>query len=136
QSSAEAVGPQTKNLTAPEAGPSVPDRVAVSVTAAFPKWNVETEASVAIVGGTQVLKEPPAKSLRTASTCCEARVSARKLPKHGALPSKSWSRSMPPSKNDSTGIGLLEPFVNLSSNVQLGLRGASFVTAQARSSAG
>src|SRR4051812_10588345 len=90
-----------------------------------------------MVGGTQVLKLPPAKSFRTASTDCDARVSARKLPKHGAWPPYSWSRSTPPSKKDSTGIGLLVPLVNLSSNVQvLGVKAEVFVTAQALSSTG
>jgi hypothetical protein len=43
---------------------------------------------------------------------------------------------MPPSKNDSAGIGLLVPAVPLSSNVQDGLIDPEFVTAQALSSTG
>jgi hypothetical protein len=42
--------------------------------------------SVARSGGAQVLKEPVAKSLRTASTDCDERVSTRKLEKHGGWP--------------------------------------------------
>ncbi len=89
-------GPQTKNLTLPDAGPSVPLRVAESVTEP-PKSELETLDVVVMVGGTQVLNEPSAKSLSCAVVDCDERVSARKLEKQGAVPPKTVSRLMPPS---------------------------------------
>ena len=77
-----AEGPQTKNVTVPLAGPSVPLRVAVSVTEP-PKSTLEALDAVAMVGGSQVLKLPPTKSLSWAFGSCEERVSTRKPEKHG-----------------------------------------------------
>src|SRR5829696_7952502 len=90
-------GSQMKNLTLPEAAPSEPDSVAVSVTPASPKCHADTEASVARSGGTQVLRLPSAKSLSCAVVDCDERVSARKLEKHGGSSPKMRSRLTPPS---------------------------------------
>ena len=54
-------GVQMKNVTVPEAGPSLPDSVAVSVTVP-PKSTDAALRWVVIVGGWQVLKLPSAKS--------------------------------------------------------------------------
>ncbi len=89
-----------------------------------------------MVGGTHVLKSPVARSLRVESTACDERVSARKLLKQGALPPKRLSRSMPPSKNDSAGIGSFVPGLPLSMNGQEGLMSPLFVTAHALSFTG
>ena len=101
-------GVQMKNETVPEAGPSLPDSVAVSLTVP-PKSAVAVDDWVASVGGTHVLKSPVATSLSVESTACDERVSARKLLKHGALPPKRLSRSMPPSKKELAGIRLFVP---------------------------
>jgi hypothetical protein len=74
----------------------VPLNVAVSWTVP-PKSTLDADDSVAIVGGTQVLNAPRAKSFSCALVDEELRVSARKLPKHGAVPSNSDLRLMPPS---------------------------------------
>src|SRR5262245_58025497 len=109
-----------KNLTVPDGVPLAPLRCATSWTDA-PKSAVAVLELVSIVGGTQVSKLPPAKSLRVESTDWDERVSAMKLLKQGAVPPKRSSRSMPPSKNDSAGMSLSEPGSPLSSKVHDGL---------------
>src|SRR4029079_5002431 len=132
---ATSLGPQTKKSTVPDAGPSFPLRVAVSVTE--PPMSIDESLTLVVIfGGTQVSKLPPLKSFRVAVTDCDERVSAKNDEKQGALPSKSLSRSIPPSKNDSGGIRLFVPATALSSKFQLGLMSSELVTAHALSTAG
>src|SRR5262245_50920667 len=122
-----------KNVTVPEAGPSLPDRVAVSLTVP-PKSTVDALTWVARSGGTQVLKSPAMKSFSCALTSCDERVSTRKLLKHGTSPSKTSLRSRPPSKKLNSG--------NVPDGPDLGVYGhgagvaASLATPQASSVAG
>src|SRR5436190_8369168 len=98
-----------KNLTVPEAGPSVPLSVAVSCTVA-PKSAVEALESVTIVGGAHVLKLPVTKFFSSAVVEVDARVSARNEVKHGTFaPRKRDCRLTPPSKKLATGNVPAEP---------------------------
>ncbi len=90
-------GVQMKNVTLPEAGPSVPDSVAVSVTVP-PKSTDALLRWVTIVGGLQVLNVPRRKFLSSAVVEVELRVSARNVEKHGRAVPKMAPMSAPPSK--------------------------------------
>ena len=102
------LGVQMKNLTVPDAGPSLPDNVAVSVTVP-PKSEVGLLAFVVIVGGWQVLNEPRRKLFNSAVVEVELRVSATNVEKHGTFVPKMAPRSAPPSKKLAIGKVPLGP---------------------------